>query len=358
MPLTLPSSPVGSPGAALAGAGRLTEAGSVGAAARRWPRAPTAAAPTVAPAAPTRNVRRPVVEGTPSAWAEWSRGDSWSCVDVAAGGWPGSRRSRPLSTPMPTTAAAKAGMTSAGEAVGRRTAASPARAARTTTSTPARPCRRRATRPMAMAARAVTTATLLSRTALSAVPKLRTAHSFTGVGVASMTVDPTARTGEDAGSTKAATRWPTAIPVRAAMRPHTAYPRRWVFVVGCMDVIRTRPRCGWVRVGRPSGGRVAWWRASHPSPAQLRRVHRHRGDPRFRARIRRRAVRGRPGHDRVRAQLQRLLGGALPRDPGRLRPRAGRRGRRRPAGTPRLTPSALWETEPRGTRRRTADARP
>ena len=36
--------------------------------------------------------------------------------------------------------------------------------------------------------------------------ELRTAHSFMGVGVRSMTVDPTASTGEDAGFIAAATR--------------------------------------------------------------------------------------------------------------------------------------------------------
>ena len=64
----------------------------------------------------------------------------------------------------------------------------------------------RATSPIAAAARAVTRATLPSRIGLSAVPKFWTAHSFTGVGVASMTVEPTASTGDAEGLTNAATR--------------------------------------------------------------------------------------------------------------------------------------------------------
>ena len=44
------------------------------------------------------------------------------------------------------------------------------------------------------------------RIGLSAVPKFRIAHSFTGVGVASMTVDPTASTGEESIRSRLATR--------------------------------------------------------------------------------------------------------------------------------------------------------
>ena len=44
------------------------------------------------------------------------------------------------------------------------------------------------------------------RMGLSAVPNCATAHSLTGVGVASMTVDPTASTGEASGETSPATR--------------------------------------------------------------------------------------------------------------------------------------------------------
>ena len=44
------------------------------------------------------------------------------------------------------------------------------------------------------------------RTRLSLLPNCRIAHSFSGVGVRSMTCEPTASTGEDAGSSSEATR--------------------------------------------------------------------------------------------------------------------------------------------------------
>ena len=66
--------------------------------------------------------------------------------------------------------------------------------------------RRADSSPATAARRRVTTATLPMRTGLSAVPIVRTAHSLTGVGVASMTVEPTASTGEASGATKEATR--------------------------------------------------------------------------------------------------------------------------------------------------------
>ena len=46
------------------------------------------------------------------------------------------------------------------------------------------------------------------RIGLSLVPNCLIAHSLTGVGVRSMTVEPTASTGDEAGSVSAATRWP------------------------------------------------------------------------------------------------------------------------------------------------------
>ena len=64
----------------------------------------------------------------------------------------------------------------------------------------------RASRPIPAATSRVTTATDPMRIGLSLVPKVETAHSLTGVGVASMTVDPTARTGEDSGETRPAAR--------------------------------------------------------------------------------------------------------------------------------------------------------
>ena len=91
-------------------------------------------------------------------------------------------------------------------AVGRSVAATTLARARAPSR--ARPSVRRvrATRPIAPARSSVTTATEPMRIGLSAVPNVATAHSLTGVGVASMTVEPTARTGEDSGETNPATR--------------------------------------------------------------------------------------------------------------------------------------------------------
>ena len=63
------------------------------------------------------------------------------------------------------------------------------------------------------------------RMGLSAVPKVATAHSLTGVGVRSMTVEPTASTGEASGETNPATRWPTPAPAAAARTAPPAYHR-------------------------------------------------------------------------------------------------------------------------------------
>jgi len=56
------------------------------------------------------------------------------------------------------------------------------------------------------AMRTVTRPTEASRIDLSAGPNFAIASSLSGVGVRSMTVEPTERTGEATGSTKAATR--------------------------------------------------------------------------------------------------------------------------------------------------------
>ena len=103
-------------------------------------------------------------------------------------------------------AAATAGTTSVASANGRSSASTP----ETATSSPrmAAPIgnRRRAMTPATAVSSRVTSITLPIRIGLSFVPNSRTAHSFMGVGVRSMTVDPTASTGEDAGFSAAATR--------------------------------------------------------------------------------------------------------------------------------------------------------
>ena len=80
---------------------------------------------------------------------------------------------------------------------------------------------------------------------MSAVPNCRTAHSLTGVGVASITVLPTASTGEAAGLVSAATRWARAIPKAAARIPAPAYAN--VDRPGLlMGVVRSGDPAGWV----------------------------------------------------------------------------------------------------------------
>ena len=113
---------------------------------------------------------------------------------------------RPVIVMTPTIAVTNAGTMSNGAEAGRNHAASPARAARPTTRMLARLGLVRDTSPITAAARTTTRVTLPNRIGLSALPKFWTAHSLTGVGVASMTVEPTASTGEAAGLTKAATR--------------------------------------------------------------------------------------------------------------------------------------------------------
>ena len=110
---------------------------------------------------------------------------------------------------------------------------------------------------MAAASSSVAMLTLPTRIGLSALPKVATAHSLTGVGVASITADPTASTGEEAGLTRAATRWPTAMPATAAS-PEAAYGQRlsWqLFTV----FIRHRGSSGWepLRIRDPAP-RVPW----------------------------------------------------------------------------------------------------
>ncbi|EKA62576.1 hypothetical protein B277_01844 [Janibacter hoylei PVAS-1] len=78
------------------------------------------------------------------------------------------------------------------------------------------------TAPARAASSRVATATDPMRIGLSAVPKVPTAHSLTGVGVASMTWLPTASAGEAAGSVRAATRCAAAVPSAVATTPQTA----------------------------------------------------------------------------------------------------------------------------------------
>ena len=78
---------------------------------------------------------------------------------------------------------------------------------------------RRARMPATPASSSVPARTLPISTGLSALPSSRTAHTFSGVGVRLITAVPTARTGEEAGTSRDATRCPAAVPASAAMMP-------------------------------------------------------------------------------------------------------------------------------------------
>ena len=110
--------------------------------------------------------------------------------------------------------------------MGRSRASTPAIAASPTIMVMPRVSRRAATIPAMPARTSTTTSTEPIRIGLSAVPKVRIAHSLTGVGVRSMTVEPTASTGEAAGTVRAATRWAAAIPTRVARTPYRAWSSR------------------------------------------------------------------------------------------------------------------------------------
>ncbi len=102
--------------------------------------------------------------------------------------------------------------------------------------------RRRAIIPATAARASTPSSTEPTRIGLSLVPKVAIAHSLTGVGVRSMTADPTASTGDEAGSSSEATKWPVAVPTSAASSPNRAYRGR-----DRMAVVRRRRLDGWVR---------------------------------------------------------------------------------------------------------------
>ncbi len=136
------------------------------------------------------------------------------------------RRASQTRVATPAAMAARAGSASSGRAAGRSSAAAPASPVSSTMKPTASGIRRRASRPATAARTSVTTRTEPCRISLSLVPKVAIAHSLTGVGVRSMTVDPMASTGDDAGARKPATRWPAAIPATAARIPLRANRRR------------------------------------------------------------------------------------------------------------------------------------
>ncbi len=221
MPATFVSRPAGSGLALSAAAGRTTFL-IVWAPLRSWP--PTAASTesAVTPSAPTTKPRRLAPGRAPrSAPRSAPRPAPRSASPEAP-----ARRASQTSVATPATMAARAGSASTGRAAGRSSAAAPASPVSSTMRPTASGIRRRASRPATAARTSVTTRTEPCRISLSLVPKVAIAHSLTGVGVRSMTVDPMASTGDDAGARKPATRWPAAIPATAARIPLRASRRR------------------------------------------------------------------------------------------------------------------------------------
>ena len=148
-----------------------------------------------------------------------------------------------------TTAATRAGRRSSGPEPGRRTASTPATPASPTRMSRPTVSRRSAITPAIAASSSTTTVTEPTSTSLSAVPNCRIANSLSGVGVRSMTVEPTASTGEAAGTVRAATRCPAARPTSVARTPYAAWSRvrrrscgAEVCMAGCSE--RAGPRMG------------------------------------------------------------------------------------------------------------------
>jgi hypothetical protein len=101
------------------------------------------------------------------------------------------------------------------------TAAHPATPASTITALPIG-TRRRSHDAATAATIAMTPSTTIDRKSLSAVPNVAIAHSLTGPGVRSMTVDPTAVRESEPGPTNAASNWVTPSETAAAAIPAIA----------------------------------------------------------------------------------------------------------------------------------------
>ena len=157
----------------------------------------------------------------------------------------------------------------------------------------------RATKPMPPAMSRVPIATDPMRIGLSAVPNCATAHSLTGVGVRSMTVEPTASTGEASGETNPATRCPSPAPAAALSTVPTAYHRprgRRGAAVGGVVVMQqvrsggarrmwSRPQCA--RAGAGGQHPLTYRKKCETcSPPALPALHRHRGRARVPRRVR------------------------------------------------------------------------
>ena len=227
IPGTRSSSPAGNAGAGSVAAGRSTFSGRVRYDVIQRPAPPMAAAAAAS---------APAASSTPRRLAPPGESPGRALTEA--------ERTSQASAATPVTAAARLGRRSAAPAVGRVSAAPAAIATRTTSRPAPRANRRRASRPATAASSSTPASTDPTRTVLSLVPKWAMAHSLSGVGVRSMTVEPTASTGEAAGSVSAATRCPAATPTMVASTPNPAWSSRVV-----MTVVRSGGGSGW-RCGR------------------------------------------------------------------------------------------------------------
>jgi len=205
--------------------------------------------------------------------SEGRRAESESTTDDSRVS-PSRLRSRWVKARAPTPIAASPASASTKAAPGRRMAASVVSPGSRTIRATAGPRLARPSRPTRAASTAVTSVTLPSRTTLSSAPKVRIAHSLTGVGVESMIVEPTASTGDDCGATIAATRCPTPTPAAAASIPIAAY---LIGAVGApMVVVRRRTPLGLGGVSLATGSALRRWRSQaipERNPAGAPHVH-------------------------------------------------------------------------------------
>ena len=209
--------PVGNAGRGAGTGGRVTARGATTGPARTCPAPPTTTEPSPTAPAPRTKVRRAAAGcGSVDACSQVCAGDLAVSPSPSAGEGAGARGDRPVTssarsasqgrTTSPVIQAASEGTTANGPPPPEASAASPATAARAVSANSASWRRRRARTPIAAASAPVTIATLPRRTGLSAVPRVETAQSFRAGGEASMTREPTANTGDVAGSVHAATR--------------------------------------------------------------------------------------------------------------------------------------------------------
>jgi hypothetical protein len=241
--------PAGNGAAALTGSGsswsRPTAASLVRSEDSSVPPPTPAAAISAGP--PSSTPRRPG-RNRPDRTCGPSRGDGGGGSGAGERPDPLPTRASTSSRPAATSAATSAGSTASGPGMRTRAAAPETPASATIPTRPIHRCRA-APSPIAAVTSTRTTAMPPSSSGLSAVPKVRTAHSLTGVGAASIAIDPTASSGEAAGTVSAATTCATPIPAAALTTPKPALSHRGTGVCAgsaVTSVVRSRRLSGWV----------------------------------------------------------------------------------------------------------------